>query len=126
MIYNIKYKTFKIILIFFLAFFKSNLLAGIVYSEGYARIINGNHSEARRTAIESAVYFASLENNYDIEGYTIVNDGKLEKDKFLLSSKQNIMSIEVVSEEIKDDTIFVKVRTKFNTKKNQVCESKKN
>ncbi|QYJ79863.1 flagellar assembly protein FlgT [Shewanella acanthi] len=92
-----------------------------VNASGDATIINGNVTQAREEAINQAVSYATLNTGIQISSEQQTTNGNLTQNNFSINRNAQAISIQLVSERIEGNRIYVSLRLDLNDDPTQQC-----
>ncbi|MCS6095103.1 flagellar assembly protein FlgT [Shewanella baltica] len=92
-------------------------------ASGEATIINGNTAQAREEAINQAVSYATLSTGIQISSEQQTSNGNLTQNNFAINRNAQAISIQLVSERIQGNKIYVSLRLDLNDDPTQQCPS---
>ncbi|KPN77512.1 flagellar protein FlgT [Shewanella sp. Sh95] len=92
-----------------------------VEASGEAIITNGNIAQAREEAINQAVSYATLSTGIQISSEQQTTNGNLTQDSFAINRNAQAISIQLVSERIQGNKIYVSLRLDLNDDPTQQC-----
>ncbi|MGI2156633.1 flagellar assembly protein FlgT [Shewanella baltica] len=90
-------------------------------ASGEATIINGNTAQAREEAINQAVSYATLSTGIQISSEQQTSNGNLTQNNFAINRNAQAISIQLVSERIQGNKIYVSLRLDLNDDPTQQC-----
>ncbi|EKE82068.1 flagella assembly protein FlgT [Idiomarina xiamenensis] len=99
-----------------LAFFISLAAIGLpaqarwIEAQGQAPIINGNVSDARAKAIENAIQQSLMAAGGEVSSVQQIVDGVLQNTQVQWRGQGNVDQVDIVSEEVRDNRIYITVR----------------
>ncbi|WP_439143584.1 flagellar assembly protein T N-terminal domain-containing protein [Planktotalea sp.] len=92
-------RLFKLALLIAILFGVPNIgVAEMVRVTGRAALQSGNEAIARRTALEDALYQASLAGGAELDGFTVADHGVLTGDTILLRPSSKILDFQILRE----------------------------
>uniref|UniRef100_UPI0040479512 flagellar assembly protein FlgT n=1 Tax=Shewanella baltica TaxID=62322 RepID=UPI0040479512 len=92
-----------------------------IEASGEATIINGNTAQAREEAINQAVSYATLSTGIQISSEQQTSNGNLTQNNFAINRNAQAISIQLVSERIQGNKIYVSLRLDLNDDPTQQC-----
>ncbi|MGI2209502.1 flagellar assembly protein FlgT [Shewanella baltica] len=92
-----------------------------IEASGEATIINGNTTQAREEAINQAVSYATLSTGIQISSEQQTSNGNLTQNNFAINRNAQAISIQLVSERIQGNKIYVSLRLDLNDDPTQQC-----
>lgn len=92
-----------------------------VEASGEAIITNGNVAQAREEAINQAVSYATLSTGIQISSEQQTTNGNLTQNNFAINRYAQALSIQLVSERIQGNIIYVALRLDLNDDPSQQC-----
>ncbi|MGI2134202.1 flagellar assembly protein FlgT [Shewanella baltica] len=109
------------LIILSLALLSLPTLAEWMEASGEATIINGNTAQAREEAINQAVSYATLSTGIQISSEQQTSNGNLTQNNFAINRNAQAISIQLVSERIQGNKIYVSLRLDLNDDPTQQC-----
>lgn len=94
-----------------------------VQSHGQAKIIDHNVNQAREKAIEQALSYALLTSGARFSSEQTVSNGQLINDEFNLSHHAQSQRIELISEQVNDGYLSVKIRIDMLENPDATCQN---
>lgn len=92
-----------------------------IEASGEATILNGNTAQAREEAINQAVSYATLSTGIQISSEQQTTNGNLTQNNFAINRNAQAISIQLVSERIQGNKIYVSLRLDLNDDPTQQC-----
>ena len=92
-----------------------------IEASGEATIINGNTAQAREEAINQAVSYATLSTGIQISSEQQTSNGNLTQNNFAINRNAQAINIQLVSEQIQGNKIYVSLRLDLNDDPTQQC-----
>lgn len=92
-----------------------------VEASGEAIIANGNIAQAREEAINQAVSYATLSTGIQISSEQQTTNGNLTQNSFAINRYAQAISIQLLSERIQGNKIYVSLRLDLNDDPTQQC-----
>lgn len=92
-----------------------------IEASGEATILNGNTAQAREEAINQAVSYATLSTGIQISSEQQTTNGNLTQNNFTINRNAQAISIQLVSERIQGNKIYVSLRLDLNDDPTQQC-----
>jgi len=111
------------LIILSLALLSLPTLAEWMEASGEATIINGNTAQAREEAINQAVSYATLSTGIQISSEQQTSNGNLTQNNFAINRNAQAISIQLVSERIQGNKIYVSLRLDLNDDPTQQCQN---
>ncbi|WP_107948438.1 flagellar assembly protein FlgT [Shewanella baltica] len=90
-------------------------------ASGEATILNGNTAQAREEAINQAISYATLSTGIQISSEQQTTNGNLTQNNFAINRNAQAISIQLVSERIQGNKIYVSLRLDLNDDPTQQC-----
>ncbi|KZK65110.1 flagellar biosynthesis protein FlgT [Shewanella baltica] len=109
------------LIILSLALLSLPIRAEWIEASGEATIINGNTAQAREEAINQAVSYATLSTGIQISSEQQTSNGNLTQNNFAINRNAQAISIQLVSERIQGNKIYVSLRLDLNDDPTQQC-----
>lgn len=117
----------KQIILLALTLFTLTAQANWVVIKGESEIIDGNITQAREQAIEQAITYATLNMGVEFTKKQTVSNGQLVNSNTSITQYVQSEQIELISEQIRQNTLYVKLRVELQSvqDKVQTCQSGK-